>query len=46
MNYIDEHIKTINQNRTIGIIVYKEGSNYLLHYCSDNNIFATKYITI
>ena len=46
MNYIDEHIKTMNQNNTIGIIVYKEGNNYLLHYSSNNNIFANKYIVI
>lgn len=45
-NYIDEHLKTINQNNTIGIIVYKEGNNYLLHYSTDSNIFASKYITI
>ena len=45
-NYIDKQIKTINQNNTIGIIIYKEGNNFLLHYSTDNNIFATKYITI
>ena len=45
-NYIDEHLKTINQNNTIGIIVYKDGNNYLLHYSTDSNIFASKYITI
>ncbi len=45
-NYIDEHIKTLNQNKTIGIIVYKEGNKYLLHYSFDNKVFATKYIII
>ena len=45
-NYIDEHLKTINQNNTIGIIIYKEGNKYLLHYCNDEYIFATKYITV
>ena len=46
MNYIDETLKKENQNKTIGIIIYKEGNNYLLHYCTDKDIFATKYITI
>ena len=45
-NYIDEHLKTKMQNNTIGIIIYKSGNKFLLHYSTDNNIFATKYITI
>ena len=46
MNYIDEHVKSINDNKTIGIIVYKEGNKYLLHYCNNDNLFATKYILL
>ena len=45
-NYIDEHLKTKMQNNTIGIIIYKSGDKFLLHYSTDSNIFATKYITI
>ena len=45
-NYIDEHLKTINHNNTIGIIIYKSGNKFLLHYSTDNNIFAAKYIII
>ena len=46
MNYIDEHLKNINQNRTIGIIICKEDNKLMLRYCSDDRIFSTKYITI
>ena len=46
MNYIDENVKTINQNKTIGIIICKEDNKLILKYCSDNRIFSTRYITI
>ena len=46
MNYIDEHLKSINQDKTIGIIISKEDNKYLIKYCSDDRIFNTKYITI
>ena len=46
MNYIDEHVKGINQDKTIGIIICKEDNKLILSYCSDKRIFATKYITI
>lgn len=46
MNYINENIKTINQNNTIGIIIAKEDNKYLIKYASDDRIFTTKYITI
>ena len=46
MNYIDEHLKGINQDKTIGIIICKEDNKLVLSYCSDKRIFATKYITI
>ena len=43
MNYIDRHLKKINQNKTIGIIISREGNNYVMSYCSDNRIFNTTY---
>ena len=43
MNYIDKHIKSINQNRTIGIIVCKRDDKYLIEYSSDNRIRITTY---
>ncbi len=46
MNYIDKHLKNINQNKTIGIIISKEDNKYLIKYCSDDRVFNTKYVTI
>ena len=46
MNYINNHLKTNNQNNTIGIIIVKKDNKYILEYCSDNNIFSTKYVII
>ena len=46
MNYIDKHIKTITQNKTIGIIIYKKENKFILEYCSDERIYETTYILI
>lgn len=43
MNYIDENLKTINQEKTIGIIICKYGNKYIIKYCSDNRILAREY---
>lgn len=43
MNYIDENIKQINQNKTIGIIICKEDNGYVIRYCSNSNIYSTTY---
>jgi len=43
MNYIDKHIKTINQEKTIGIIICKKDNNFVMEYCSDDRIFNTIY---
>ena len=43
MNYIDENIKTIEENKTAGIIICKEENKYIIKYCSDNRIIARKY---
>ena len=44
MNYIDKNIKSINHNKTIGIIIVKKGNKFILEYSSDKRIFATTYI--
>ena len=46
MNYIDENIKNINQNNTIGIIVCKKDNEFVMHYCKNKNIYQTTYLTI
>ena len=40
MNYIDKTIKTINQNKTIGIIICKHDNKYIIEYCSDKRIIS------
>ena len=43
MNYIDKNIKSINQNKTIGIIICKKENKYVIEYCSDDRIIAREY---
>ena len=43
MNYIDSNIKTINQDKTIGIIICKKGNKYIMEYCSDTRILSKEY---
>ena len=43
MNYIDKHIKHINHNRTIGIIIAKKDNKFVMEYCSDSRIYQTTY---
>ncbi len=44
MNYIDKHIKSINQDKTIGIIITRRDNHYYIQYSSDNRIFTRDYI--
>ena len=43
MNYIDENLRKINQDKTIGIIVCKQDNKYVIKYCSDDRIIAREY---
>ncbi len=43
MNYIDENIRRINQDKTIGIIICKQDNNYVIKYCSDKRIISREY---
>lgn len=43
MNYIDKNIKTIEEDKTIGIIICKKNNKYIIEYCSDDRIIARKY---
>jgi len=43
MNYIDKNIKTINQDKTIGIIICKKDNQFVMEYCSDDRILAREY---
>lgn len=44
MNYIDKNIKTINQDKTIGIIICREDNGYYIKYSSDKRIFSRNYV--
>ena len=43
MNYIDKHIKGINNNKTIGIIVARRDNHYYIEYSSDKRIYTRDY---
>ena len=43
MNYIDKNIKTIDEDKTIGIIIVKKEDKYIMENCSDNRIIAREY---
>lgn len=43
MNYIDKNIKTIEEDKTIGIIICKRNNQYVIDYCSDNRVIAREY---
>lgn len=38
MNYIDNKLKNLNQNKTICIIIYKKNNKYIMEYCSGKRI--------
>ena len=44
MNYIDKHIKSINQDKTIGIIISRRNNKYYIEYSSDKRILTREYI--
>lgn len=46
MNYVDKNIKEALDNKTIGLIVSKEGDDYIIKYSSDNRIYNTSYVVI
>ena len=43
MNYIDKNIKTINQEKTIGIIICKKDNTFVMEYCSDERIYRATF---
>ena len=46
MNYIDKNIKTIDENKTVGIIICKQENEYVIKYCSDERIIAREYVIV
>ena len=43
MNYIDKNLKTIEENKTVGIVICKQDNKYIIEYCSDDRIIAREY---
>ena len=43
MNYVDQNIKTIEENKTVGIIIVRKDDKYIMEYCSDKRIYRTIY---
>ena len=43
MNYIDNNLRKINQDKTIGIIVCKKDNKYIIRYSSDKRITSKEY---
>lgn len=43
MNYIDEHIKSVSQNKTIGIIIVKVDNKFVMHYYKEGRMISREY---
>ena len=43
MNYIDDNLRRIDQDKTIGIIVTKKHHEYIIRYSSDKRIISREY---
>ena len=46
MNYIDNNLRRINQDKTIGIIITKKDNKYIIEYSSDERILSREYLLI
>ena len=43
MHFIDSNVKSIYQDKTIGIIICKKDNKFVMEYCSDERILRTTY---
>ena len=43
MNYIDNNLKKVTQDKTIGIIICKKENKFIIEYASDKRILSRKY---
>jgi len=46
MNYIDNNIKKIHHDKTIGIIICKKDNKFIIEYSSDKRILSREYILL
>ena len=40
---VDINIKTVDEDKTIGIIICEQDNKYIIKYCSDDRIISRKY---
>ena len=43
MNYIDDNLKSLEEDKTIGIIICKKDNQFIMQYCSDSRILSREY---
>ena len=43
MYYIDKNLKTIDEDKTIGIIICRKNNQFYLEYCSDSRVISREY---
>ena len=43
MNYIDNNLKNMDQNPTMGIIICKKNNKFIMKYVADNKILEREY---
>ncbi len=43
MNYIDDNLKSLEEDKTIGIIICKKANQFIMQYCSDKRILSREY---
>lgn len=43
MNYIDNNLRKIHQDKTIGIIICKKDNKFIMEYYSDDRILSREY---
>ena len=46
MNYIDKTVKSINQDKTIGIIIVRKNNKFIMEYFSDKRILSKEYALV
>ena len=46
MNYIDNNLKKMDQNPTMGIIICKKNNKFIMKYVTDNEILEREYLII
>ena len=44
MNYIDKNIKTIEEDKTMGIIICKKDNKFVMKYASDDRVYRVTCI--